>query len=143
MSAEAYQEGLGYFIRRFHVSDYERDKRKSKGYLLQTGLPREIRKIRKKKEGIIYNDDAFAYEPEWKAVEESSFDGCAWDIDTRKGEPVSARGVAVEALTNGTVIIRGAPNATTVVLYREWKNDREVLFNALHKALLNPRTIVF
>lgn len=141
MSVEAYSESFDYFLQEHYVSDQEKLRRKAKGFLTLTRLPREIRKIKEKKNGIFYSEEVFRNDPAWKIAEDSSFTGCAWDINHY--DQTIAKGIAVEALSNGSIIVRGAPNATSLLLYKEWKNDTQVLLKALKKAVVNPMTIVF
>lgn len=141
MSIEAYSESFDFFLQEHYVSDQEKLRRRSKDFLTLTKLPREIRKIREKKNGIFYSEEVFRNDPSWKVAEESSFTGCAWDINHY--DQTTAKGVAIEALSNGSVIIRGAPNATTLLLHKEWKNNNKILWKALQKAVQNPMLIVF
>lgn len=142
MTAEMYQEGFSNFLYQHYVSEQDKRHMLSEQHLRDTKLSREIRKLAKKKEGIFYTEEAFKESPPWKVSRDSSFDGFAWDIKNDSGVVIGT-GVAIEALPNGSIFVRGAPNATKLLLFKEWKNNNEVLLDALKKALEKPMTIVF
>lgn len=143
MTAELYLEGFDNFLYQHYVSDKDRRHQLSEQHLINTKLSREIRKLAKKKEGIFYTEEAFKESPKWKISEDSSFDGFAWNIRNDESGFVIGTGIAIEALPNGSIFVRGAPNATKLILFKEWKNNRDTLFRAFKEAIEKPMTIVF
>ncbi len=135
MSAETYYEGFKRFLDSRYFSEEEKLHQLARVYLSRTNLSREIRKVVRKKSGIFYTEKAFP-SPLWKSVEDSAFEGCAWDLTSDYG-----KGIIVEAFSNGSIIVRGAPDATTLLLLSEWRNDKNNLLKAFGKALGKPMII--
>jgi hypothetical protein len=143
MTAEFSLEGFDNFLYQHYTSEEDKRHELSKQHLRDTKLSREIRKLAKKKEGIFYTEEAFKEPPKWKVSEDSSFDGFAWDIRDDENGFVIGTGIAVEALPNGSIFIRGGSNATKLLLFNEWMENRNVLFRAFKEAIEKPMTIVF
>lgn len=81
--------------------------------------------------------------PNWLFADNSSFSSVLWEEKQVATGEYQAKGLSVEALPNGTIIIIGAFGGSTVLLDKDWRNNKKVQLDALSKASKNPLSIQY
>ena len=98
-------------------------------------------------EGILISFDEEEIEamprPQWLYSDESVFISVIWDSRNIGDQTYSAKALAVEALPNGIIIVRGNAIGSTVLSQTEWENKTIKQMDALTKASKNPMPVQY
>lgn len=134
---------MGNFTQRLIEKAREEQKNKAKKVLHDSGF----RAICKERAGILHAEIFLGeFGDVWEDFEdiivsdESAFIKVLWDQHV-EDDIYSAKTVLIEALSNGSIIVRGNPYGSTVLVESEVKKESEKI-NALDKAIANPFLIV-
>ena len=143
------EDGVVSFLKTDADSQTEesRLKDKSEKFLKESCFLELLEEIADIKKGRIISDVDEDYiinsRPNWLFADNSSFSSVLWEEKQIAADEYQAKGLSIEALPNGTIIIIGAFGSSTVLLDRDWRNNKKAQLDALAKASNNPLPIQY
>lgn len=81
--------------------------------------------------------------PQWLYSDESVYLSIIWDSINVDEQTYLAKALAVEALPNGIIIVRGNAIGSSVLSQRDWENKIISQMDALTKASKNPMPVQY